>query len=224
MIGTGSTALVAAVPYPGKAAWISRMGQRSTKKKKLLKKQNKKLSVHAAGYSTHLSACSTKQQPFQSPCHCFLITATISSLLQNAHTTARTNHTAATYCPRLRWVELPQLDEQSLRPVSRPSFPAAARSCRVYRGLGTQNSRTYLKTFKGHLSREVHLSFSPNALHNYISPWPHPPATQQNWKIVEDLRVRNSPVKRDTYYRILKQLRTCVSETAPWREVHIIEF
>ena len=35
LIGMGSTALVAAVPYPGKASWISCMGQGS------IKKQNK---------------------------------------------------------------------------------------------------------------------------------------------------------------------------------------
>ena len=43
----------------------------------------------------------------------------------------------------------------------------------------------------------------------------------QNLKTVEGLCVRKGPMKRGTHYRILKQLKTCVSETLTWREVHI---
>ena len=41
LTGTGSTALVAAVPYPGKATQISHKGQRIEKRKKRTNKQTK---------------------------------------------------------------------------------------------------------------------------------------------------------------------------------------
>ena len=52
MIGMGSAALVAAVLYPGKATWTSRMGQRSTKKKLL---KNHTLCTCSWVQHTHLA-------------------------------------------------------------------------------------------------------------------------------------------------------------------------
>ena len=46
LIGMGSTALVAAVPYPGKVTQISHKGQRSNRKKKEKKKKKEKTTTY----------------------------------------------------------------------------------------------------------------------------------------------------------------------------------
>ena len=105
MIGMGSTALVAAVPYPGKATWISRMGQRSTKKNL---KNTHTLCTCSWVQHTHLAHAVQNNNHFKA-------LATVSSSRRWSQACCRmlkpqpTNHAAATQCLCLRWVELPQL-------------------------------------------------------------------------------------------------------------------